>query len=96
MRGKKIAVNSNALYSNLLLQIKLMVLLKPDKGVHLKCPGYLEIVGLLALLNLNTIINSQSKYDFQPHWVAYYNRKTNMSSSELRLTQTLALNVFVG
>ena len=44
-----------------------MVLLKPDKGVLLKCPGYLEIVGLLALLNLNTIKNSQSKCDFQPH-----------------------------
>ena len=75
-----------------------MVLLKPDKGVLLKCPDNLKSVGLQALLNLNTIINSQSGYDFQPHWVAYYNRKAyiSVSSSELRLTQTLALNVFVG
>ena len=47
VRGKNFAVTSNALYSNLLVQIKLMVLLKPDKGVHLRCPGNLEILGLL-------------------------------------------------
>ena len=46
--GKNFAVTSNALYSNLLVQIKLMLLLKPDKGVHLKCPRNLEIVGLLC------------------------------------------------
>ena len=47
VRGKNFAVTSNALYSNLIEQIKLMVLLKPDKGVHLKFLGNLEIVGLL-------------------------------------------------